>query len=261
MNKFFIDSAKIGVVSKVLTSLKERDQVYRVEGITTNPKALKSAGVTNFQELEVVLRNLCETLETTVPNRKIYVQIPSSQVSFYDALKFVDRIGDMKLPCRVGFKVPPNIPLIERLHQIGCSDLNVTGLTECLTANQCLEKRVRYVSILFGRLEEEGVNVSDHIKKISDPELVISGSMRTFEGLAKTIKLGTVPTIGERVWNEIFNGRFDEFDSLTPDKPSQGNFPIFDQKCFDVAKIFWSEMDGFGKDLYSELLSSKNPER
>ena len=86
-------------------------------------------------------------------------------------------------------------------------DLNVTGTADCSTALMSLSYGVRYVSIIPGRMEEKGIDAKNQIAYLNqrkkDNSEIITGSMRTLDGLKWAFEYGTVPTIGTKVWDLI----------------------------------------------------------
>jgi len=81
---------------------------------------------------------------------------------------------------------------------------------------------------------------------------IISGSMRTIEGLKWVSVLGTIPTIGERVWNEMLDTGFNFMDlnSFYPRdiKMSANAFAPFKDEVNEKLSVdFFIQMDECGK--------------
>jgi hypothetical protein len=135
-------------------------------------------------------------------------------------------------------------------------ETNVTGVSDVGTALFSSSYNVNYVSVIPGRMEEVGVNAKAHLIYLMNANLngadIISGSMRTIEGLKWVSVLGTIPTIGERVWNEMLDTGFNFMDlnSFYPRdiKMSANAFAPFKDEVNEKLSVdFFIQMDECGK--------------
>ena len=113
-------------------------------------------------------------------------------------------------------------------------------------------------------MEEVGINAKEHLlfarqrDNYFDSE-IISGSMRTVEGLKMTVKAGTVPTIGPRVWDKLIDPEFnlEEFMRTvwnTPDPyTSKASLNVLiDEKNHKLSKDFFKQMNDLGSKVYKD---------
>ena len=136
--------------------------------------------------------------------------------------------------------------------------VNVTGLADCGTALSCMTYGVDYVSIIPGRMEEVGIVADDHLKfllKRNSDTKVITGSMRTIDGLARAVKYDTIPTIGTRVWDKIANKSLD-IGTLSEQDPLFS--PHIDSRNTDLSVSFFHQMDTLGMKAYEEFVKEVN---
>ena len=160
---------------------------------------------------------------------------------------------------KVGMKIAPYVEMLELNYELKKKiDLNVTGTADCSTALLALSYGVRYVSIIPGRMEEKGVDAKKQIAFISqrkkDNSEIITGSMRTLDGLKWAFEYGTVPTIGTRVWDLIIeNEQVNKFiyDSIELEPI---NFsPHIDINMTKLSEDFFIEMNNLGSKTYEEI--------
>ena len=163
---------------------------------------------------------------------------------------------------KLGLKIPPFkhvLDIVDSLNPI--MEVNVTGVADCSTALHCFSYPVRYVSIIPGRMEEKGIDAQSHIvyanqRKASGSE-IITGSMRTLKGLEWVCALGTVPTIGTKVWDLIFNEMgIEKFNSLNkaPLVKQLKLSPEVKIESRDLSLDFFAQMDECGSTTYSQFL-------
>jgi hypothetical protein len=157
--------------------------------------------------------------------------------------------------------------------QLSDVQFNVTGLTDCSTAMHCAMFGVSYVSLLYGRMEEVGINPSDHLMyyntaAMQEPSAeVIAGSMRTMVQLADTFRLGALPTIGTRVFDLIFSDRvaFDAFfimtqpiDMILERSPYPSQSPMVGPTNYQLSTEFFAQMDELGSPIFQDFLGRKS---
>lgn len=265
--KFFFDTADVGYIIKAWDKLKEDVSPQSVVGITTNPNALNKINCNNLAEWKRAVQRLCE-LVTKIRNDDkgvVYVQQPASSMSSEEVITWVKLARDWTDGVTsIGLKIPPfkkNLEIVDELSHY--ADVNVTGVADCSTALRAFSYGVRYVSIITGRMEEQGIDAKAQIaftqgRRVA-PSEIIAGSMRTVEGLKWVCEYGTVPTIGTRVWDVLFEGLgVHEFKTFW-DKPRVFEDSLFsptiDDRMTNLSRAFFEQMDNLGKTVCEEFLA------
>jgi hypothetical protein len=258
---FFFDTANIPYLEKLWSeNLKPYISPKMLRGITTNPNAFKKVNMFRLKEWTDHLPRLCELISNIRQDGDgiVYVQEPCSSMSPDEITRFAEYIckfddGNTKL----GLKIPPYkkvLDIVDDLNMI--METNVTGVSDVGTALFSSSYNVNYVSVIPGRMEEVGVNAKAHLIYLMNANLngadIISGSMRTIEGLKWVSVLGTIPTIGERVWNEMLDTGFNFMDlnSFYPRdiKMSANAFAPFKDEVNEKLSVdFFIQMDECGK--------------
>ena len=226
MIDFFIDTADINYITNLVKVLDANNIPRKhIVGVTTNPSAFKKIGITNTSDMFKHVRELIPFVEKTRGDSDgvLYIQPPNSCLPPNDFISFAGYLQDMTQGyCVPGIKIPPYSSILEIVRILKqYASVNVTGVTDLTTANHCFNYGVDYVSILAGRMEEANLpakNVVDEISKSNCPRKIITGSMRTLEGLRWVVEKGTTPTIGTRVWDAIIKDN--AFDILTSNNNS-----------------------------------------
>lgn len=265
MKQFFFDTANVDRIKTIWESLKNDIDPNLVVGITTNPNAFIKVNTPSLNEWLSAIPRLCETVSEIRGDDKgvVYVQGPNSNMSETELLKYAEVVSSLSDGnTKVGLKIPPYkevLKLVPKLNEF--VDVNVTGIADATTALKCATYAVRYISIIPGRMEEVGIDAKSQIEFVNQGNLknteIITGSMRTLEGLIWAFQYATVPTIGERVWNLVLQDRNIE-KLLNIDYDSNlGTFypfsPRIDERNYDLSKSFFEQMDECGKTAYSEI--------
>ena len=265
MKKFFFDTANIEYIKEAWSKLESSVDKNKVVGITTNPNAFFKINKLTLKEWFELTPKLCELVSNIRQDDKgvVYIQGPSSKMSPDDILRYAETVSKLTDGnTKVGLKIAPYdyvLKIVPRLNEI--LDVNVTGVADAGTALKSITYPVRYMSIIPGRMEEVGIDAKSQIAFINQSNLgnteIIAGSMRTIEGLVWTFQYGTVPTIGERVWNEIFKednlSKIINIDySIDATIPYQF-CPSIDQRNYDLSDAFFNQMDDCGKQAYLDL--------
>lgn len=272
MNKvsFFFDTADIEYVRKAWSQLQEHFSPEDVAGITTNPNAMAKVGAqvslaAHLEQTEKLANLLAEIRKDGV----LYVQIPNSNMPLNDALKFAklhkDVVGNK---CKLGLKISPNSTYLENIDEFNKLGVlpNVTGLSDAATALLCLSYEVRYISIIPGRMEEKNIDATSHLlfldsRKRNPRREVIAGSMRTLDGLERSIVAGTVPTIGSRVFDLMLGNEatMKNFRGMW-DKPRLANTgmhnlvtPLVTDDGKQLSKDFFEQMDKLGESVLTDF--------
>ena len=265
---FYFDTANPIKIEEWWKKLKNIINPANIIGVTTNPNALNKVEVTCLNVYIEVIYELFEILKIIKKNNDgiVYIQIPNSQCSLLEIEKFVGLIKSIfPKQFKIGLKIPPRIDILKFFQMPGKSSefrdlyLNVTGITDSLTALQMLSYDIKYISFLTGRLEESGVDAGSHISFVNNSKLgnkkIIAGSMRTPAQLELVCGLNCVPTIGETLWNSLFEEN--KIDLLTKEYKTQEienkDFSFLFSPyagCNKVAKDFLNQMDTAGRNMH-----------
>lgn len=273
MKLFYFDTADENQIRTIWDTIKSEFRYSDVKGITTNPNALSKIRVTDLDGLKTTIPKLCELvteMRSGVSGGEVHVQMPQSKMVMYEFMKwakFVVKLSDGVT--RVVLKISPFLSSLYGVYELrDVIRINVTGIADCSTALRALSfKGVNYVSIISGRMDEVGINSSDHIKfvigshRVNKRQKVITGSMRTLDGLHTSIKLGTIPTIGSRVWDLILDNdeSIEYFVRMWEPYYDPNEFyysPLIDQRSAKLSDQFFDQMDSLGKDMYGEFSRS-----
>jgi transaldolase len=215
MFDFFFDTADDEYVLRAWDKLSTHFEAHQIRGITTNPNAFKKIQACRLREWEEKLVVLCSLVSDLRGDNDgvVYVQTPSSLMSPEQVLEYAKHISQFNDgKTKLGLKIPPFYSILEIVDELNkYTETNVTGLADCSTALSCLSYNVRYISLIPGRMEEQGLDAKAHVlfarrymnEGTSGASEIIAGSMRTIEGLEWVCSHGTVPTIGTRVWDKI----------------------------------------------------------
>lgn len=273
--KFFIDTADVDYIEKMWTKLSPHIDPKSFVGITTNPNALAKVNCDTMAKLEVLVPRLCQLTKELRGDEDgiVYVQVPFSLMPIGGIIKWAKYVdGFNGNGAHIGLKIPhfsyilkeaTHLPELKKLY------LNVTGVSDANTIIKSLSyENVAYASIIPGRMEEVGIHADSHLEYLRrnafrSHQNIIAGSMRTIEGLKKSIYYGTVPTIGTRVWDIIdsenlwthFNGYWD--NQYHPATFFADYTPTVTEQNIDLSKGFFQQMDALGKSIHDEFIFDK----
>jgi len=266
MVDFFFDTADEKYVGDIWDKLSDHVDPRHVRGITTNPNAFKKINMFNLSEWEDQLVKLCETVTNIRKDDGgvVYVQCPVSTMHPDYALDWAKHISSFTDgTTRLGLKIPPFKPILEKVNEINRHmEVNVTGVSDCSTALNCFSYPVKYVSMIPGRMEEKGIDAKSHVQfvnqrmSVGQGQDMITGSMRTIEGLRWVSEYGTVPTIGSRVWDLIFDEMgVEEFAALEyKDQDSWIKFsPHISDTNTQLSVDFFEQMDECGIGVFDQF--------
>lgn len=269
--EFFIDTADLEYIEKTWNKLAPFTNKEDFAGVTTNPSAIAKLSIHTVGGLRDRVRKLCE-LTSKIRNDNlgvVYVQIPNSEMSVDEVatyIKLVTSFSDGQT--KVALKIPPYKKYLNMVEKFKDQiDFNVTGVADCATALMSFTYDVKFVSIIPGRMEERGINASQQIeyvnKRSNRAGKIITGSMRTLDGLKRAIDVGTVPTIGSRVFDQIvvseeqiknFVSMWDK-DSLSETLLETKFSPSTSTEMTKLSVEFFQQMDEFGAELYKDFLA------
>ena len=276
--EFMIDTANLDDIERVWEKLNKAGVfATSVRGITTNPNALDKINCHTIREFETTIYKLTRFLTRIgAKDATVHVQMPQSNMSTNELEMWIDyikQLGDGRTGLTL--KVSPYVPTLTQLQVIQGFQLipiNVTGISDATTALRCLTYPVAYVSIIPGRMEEVGIDAVSHLKildqrfSLNDRIVggkIITGSMRTIDGLLRAIFLKTVPTIGTRVWDAMTDEQYKQFADSWWNLPSDlvpdylADIPLIDQRNIDLTRQFFAQMDTLGKPLYDEFVNKQ----
>lgn len=269
--KFFFDTADISYIQKTWEQMSSIFSGKEVVGITTNPNALDKVSCYTMKDFEERTRNLCKLVSEIRRDSKgvVYVQLPNCDMKSEDILKFtkiVSNFSDGKT--MVGLKIPPYKRVLELSYELNSliSELNVTGVADCATALKSFAYDIRYASIIPGRMEEKGIDAKSQIAFINQRRdngaELITGSMRTIQGLEWCIEYNTVPTIGSRVFDLILaNGKegIEQFKNMwnyINSEIEQPFSPNITDEMRNLSLSFFEQMNKLGQPLYEDFLNT-----
>ncbi len=285
---FFFDTADHDYISGLIDKIGAVVHPTQILGITTNPNALAKINCDTLSDLEAVIPTLCR-LVTEMRNGlvggTVYVQMPSSIMYEEDMVRWAKYIVEFTDGVtNVGMKIPHFTYALDMAEELADSgvEVNVTGIADWGTLLKALSfPGVTWASLIPGRMEEVGIDANHHMEFINAipgriDNNIIAGSMRTVRGLKDAIIRGTVPTIGERVWTEIFlpgeNGRPDltQFASWFAGsawteeeamgamadtlKSTMGHCPLITEENEKLSEAFFVQMDELGINMYEEFI-------
>lgn len=265
--KFFFDTADISYITKVWDKLSRHVPKEAVMGITTNPNALSKVNCNTLEGLCELVRKLSELLAYVREDNlgEVYVQVPSSIMKLALVTKWCEFISLISKKSVIGVKIPPFTPYLELSASLkNVTPVNVTGIADWGTILKSLSyPSVNCASLIPGRMDEKGIPANSHMRFLMGTyrrpyQNIITGSMRTVDGLRDAIAMNTVPTIGTRVWDELLSDdtlylfpeywynprKYESLDYISPDiaYPNQ-------QLTID----FFLQMDKLGKNMFEEF--------
>ena len=272
---FFFDTANASYIREAWKKLSVEFSSNNIAGITTNPSAFDKIDARDFDSWKRITGELCALLTEIKPRSLgaipgiVYVQFPVSTLSVTDLLQWVDEVstwGDGTSV--VGVKIPPYTNILKAAAQIKMkrsTPLNVTGVSDCSTALMSFGYGMDHVSMIPGRMEEKGIDAKSHLAYVqnrgSGNGKMITGSMRTMEGLKWVCEYGTVPTIGTRVFDEILSSpeNIKAFGSFWDDAPLHDHLfsPLVTDTERTLSVDFFTQMDAFGKNVANQFFSTK----
>jgi len=267
MFDFFYDTADLKYIKNNWARLQDVVEPHHVRGVTTNPNAFEKVEMLHLKEWEAQLSKLCELVSEIRGDDRgvVYVQAPNSRMSASQVLRWAEHIhkfndGNTKL----GVKIPPFkeiLDVVDELNQY--METNVTGIADCATALSCLTYDVRYVSIIPGRMEEQGIYAKEHVlfaqRRKTDKSEIIAGSMRTIEGLRWVCEAATVPTIGTRVWDKLLDPQQFNLEEITTfnarELRSEKYSPTITHGNTQLSLDFFQQMDICGRHAHKDFLA------
>lgn len=285
MGHFFFDTANEEYIRNLWykEGLKDYVNPMAVRGITTNPNAFKKMEMFKLEEWETQLVKLCKlvteirsSIESPLNIMKgvVYVQVPNCDMRVEEMLHFAEHISKFNDgTTKLGLKLPPYLEVLLHIEEFNAiMETNITGVADAGTALYAASFPVRYVSLIPGRMEEVGIDADAHMGYIQASNNfipfpmgsaehfteLITGSMRTLEGLKKAFEYGTVPTIGERVWNLMLEDSFDmneldKFNDLDFEYHPTTFCPHIDERNTELSSSFFEQMNECGSQARSDF--------
>lgn len=272
---FFFDTADTDYIKRIWDNLGKYVSGDSVVGITTNPNALAKVNCDTLNKFEELVPRMCQTVNEVrgkgQSNGLVYVQVPNSTMKEDDVIRWAEYVNSFNgNGAAMALKIPhfnyilriADAPELENLY------LNVTGVSDANTIIKALNyPSVFFASIIPGRMEEVGIDADSHLEYLANTKFaryqnVIAGSMRTLEGLRKSIYYHTIPTIGTRVWDIIAaENRWEEFVSYWEttyeinEEPSSEYTPTVTDTNIQLSKQFFEQMDILGDNIHKEFMT------
>lgn len=261
---FFFDTADHAFINTAWSLLKDKFPPASVRGITTNPSAFNKENIHNIDKAVERVVELSKLLFQIRGDSKgeLWIQIPNSEMKLEEIKEFHSHFKKANLFCSLGLKIPPFLSHLEMPINDICN-VNVTGISDCGTALRAMQYSVKYVSLLTGRMEEQGIRAPLHLAFAAsahsawDTE-IIAGSMRTIEQVNWACKMNAVPTIGKTLWNILLEPSIlpklpeimcRDSSEIVPLKfaPANGDKETL------LSLAFFKQMDEFGASMYGEI--------
>lgn len=263
MYDFFFDSADVEFIKTTWNKIYKETQPHHVRGVTTNPKAMDRVNCHSLIEWKNRIRELCELVSHIRGDDKgvVYVQLPNCNSSPLAAISFAREIGKWgDGQTKIGMKIPPYKKILEIVPDLEkFVETNVTGVADSGTALFAASYGVRYVSVIPGRMEEKGIDADAHLRQITESKLnrteIIAGSMRTIDGLHRSVLLGTVPTIGGTVFKLALQ---DVSSFVNATATCSQKLPQTTEENIDLSSSFFTEMNKLGEIAWEEFKEKHN---
>lgn len=261
--QFMFDTADEAYIRSTWEFLKTQGgfEGSSVIGITTNPNALSKINCNDMETFNRVITSLCRTITEIrggQPGGIVFAQFPQMSMSVDSMRRFVNHIVTLSDGLtKVGLKIPPYEHVLKMVPEFSLQvETNVTGLADCATAIKCLTYGVRYISIINGRMEENGIDARGQVQYIKQANLgkteIITASMRTIPGLAWVIEEDTLPTIGSRVFDQFIAKGAEgakEFRQMWNSVKSAEFSPNVTDGMKKLSLAFFEQMDSLGESL------------
>jgi len=268
---FFFDTADTDGIKKIWDKLGKHIDAKACLGITTNPNALAKVNCHTIENFVKLVKSMSQTMDEITEGALIYVQVPNSTATVAEInswIKFVSGLDTGK--SKIALKIPHFTYFLKNTREARNLFLNVTGVSDAGTIIKALSyDQVSFASIIPGRMEEVGIDANAHLKYLCDQNFkshqkIITGSMRTIQGLKDAIHYHTVPTVGTRVWDLFdLNDSWSEFPSYwhnlyqTSTEPVADYCPETTDKNIDLSYQFFKQMDSLGSALYEDFKTCK----
>lgn len=267
---FFFDTADTDAIKKIWDKLGKYVEAKSCLGITTNPNALSKVDCHTIEHFIQLVAKMSETMDEICGGGSlIYVQVPNSCMSTANISSWADFISRLHTgKSKIALKIPHFSYVLKQTQSLKNLHLNVTGVSDAGTIIKALGyEQISFASIIPGRMEEVGIDANAHLKYLCDQKFkshqkIITGSMRTIQGLKDAVYYCTVPTIGTRVW-DLFESQnsWSEFPTYWQNQyesslePSADYCPETTEKNIDLSKQFFTQMDSLGAALYENFKS------
>lgn len=270
--KFFFDTADADYIRNTWAKYSDYVDSDAVLGVTTNPNALSKVNCNSLLDLEKVIKSLTQVLDEIRGEGEIFVQLPNSNmVAFPEVIGWTRYIkSQQEGDVRIGIKIPHytfSLILANRIvEEFPGISVNVTGIADWAHILKALSfKSVTYASLIPGRMDEAGIDSREHLAFLfplvdRPKQNIITGSMRTLEGLSDAIFFSTIPTIGTRLWDSMsvkdFLGCWERKNKVGSVTAIVGHGPEVTDKSVKLSEQFFEQMDALGKPIYDEFVRS-----
>lgn len=261
MFDILLDTADDRYIETKWEQLKDFIPSKNIVGITTNPNAfykVNDLSLEQWRDRSIRLSSLLSYVRND-NDGVLHLQFPNSILTVEKFKKWIDVVNNFNLSCKVAIKIPPYRKALEiALEHSQGYEINVTGISDAGTALFALNHNINYASIIPGRMEEVGIDAKSHVSYVSSINLgkkkIITGSMRTLEGLKWCVEFGTLPTIGTRILDLIQPEMIETLETWKYVRPQQINFcPLNTNTNKQLSIDFFKQMDEMGKEAYEYL--------
>ena len=265
--KFFLDTADLGWLKTTWAKLYPKVPVSALAGVTTNPSAFaKKAELKHLNEWRERSIEILQWMGEIQSEGTLYVQSPNSNMSRYELISYANMLNQWHNDSgcwhsQIGMKISPKRHALLIAGEVDIS-INVTGVAECATALYASSfEFIDYVSIIPGRMEQAGLDANSQMEYIMSANLdqteIITGAMRTVQGVRDAVERGTVPTIGTGVMDLILedigvDGFVELWDVM--ENIDHEVAPEIKSENTKLAIDFFAEMDGWGETAYADFL-------
>jgi len=267
MRKFLIDTANQDYIRNLWKSLNGTVDNKLVQGITTNPNAFFKTNELHLKDWEKSLPKLCEIVSEIRQDDAgyVHIQAPNSSMNGDAMLRYAEHVHKLTDGnTKIAIKIPPFVRALKAVDQLReMVKINVTGIADCSTALKCITYGVDFVSIIPGRMEEVGIDAKKQISFILQScrknSEIITGSMRTIDGLIWVFQYDTIPTIGEKVWNILLENnnlqKVIDIDYSMAHDDSEFS-PEINELNSNLSNSFFQQMDECGRTCFEDWKKS-----
>lgn len=261
MFDILLDTADDAYITRKWEELRNSIPAENIVGITTNPNAFYKTNDLSLQQWTSRATKLSSLLNQIRGDDRgvLHLQFPNSTLTDENFKRWIGLLDRLDLSCKVAIKIPPfkNALDIALRHSEGYQ-LNVTGISDAGTALFVLGHEINYASMIPGRMEEVQVDAKSHISYVMNSKLgnkkLITGSMRTLEGLKWCLEFGTLPTIGTRILDLIDPTVATQMLTWKKAAVPQTDFcPLNTETNRQLSVQFFQQMDQMGAKAYEDL--------
>jgi hypothetical protein len=202
MREFFIDTADSEYIKATSSKLFTEFIPTELRGIIAHPVSFAKLNIISLSTWKEKTNDLCRLLTSyRGPGGAVYVSLPSSAMSSQAIIDWAKRIvewGDGTTI--VGLEIPPFKSALDVVYELfEITEISVNGVTDCGTALMALTHGVRYINMIPGVIESQGVDAKAHIaylqQRPSDNSDIIASGIKTLDSLKWVCQYGAIPAM------------------------------------------------------------------